>query len=180
MEKQNTRVNLSIYNLANVAPRVTSTLNIASEDVEAAYHAIITRVEKAGGRIVTSNLNRQKNDQTTGTMGFEVPSSEADAISAELKSAGEVMKLFGIARDFPLLKAMNLRLDTPIELTDAKGRHDIFAMMVLGFRQPVVAFFYILSMGLLCLHLSHGLGALFQSLGIKNKAWGLWIDRFGR
>ena len=93
MEKQNTRVNLSIYNLANVAPRVTSTLNIASEDVEAAYHAIIARVEKAGGRIVTSNLNRQKNDQTTSTVGFEVPASEANAIAAELKNAGEMMKL---------------------------------------------------------------------------------------
>src|SRR5438132_4506192 len=93
VDKQNTRVNLSIYNLANVAPRVTSTLNIASEDVEAAYHAIITRVEKAGGRIVTSNLNRQKNDQTTGTVGFEVPSSEDDAIWAERKSAGRAGKV---------------------------------------------------------------------------------------
>lgn len=52
------------------------------------------------------------------------------------------------------------------------GYHDVFAMITLGFQQPVVAFFYVLSVGLLCLHLGHGVAAMFQSLGLRNAAWG--------
>jgi succinate dehydrogenase / fumarate reductase cytochrome b subunit len=50
-------------------------------------------------------------------------------------------------------------------LIDAQQRHDVYAMMVFGFRQPWVCLFYITAMGLLCLHLSHGAYAMFQSLG---------------
>ena len=52
-------------------------------------------------------------------------------------------------------------------LVDDQGRHDVFAMMVLGFKQPVVAGFYIVAMAMLCNHLSHGVYAMFQSLGIQ-------------
>jgi succinate dehydrogenase / fumarate reductase cytochrome b subunit len=46
------------------------------------------------------------------------------------------------------------------------SRHDVYAMMVTGFRQPFVSAFYIIAMALLCTHLSHGIYAMFQSLGI--------------
>jgi succinate dehydrogenase / fumarate reductase cytochrome b subunit len=55
------------------------------------------------------------------------------------------------------------------EFYDALGRHDIFKMMVVGFNNPWVSGFYVLGVGLLCLHLSHGVSAMFQSLGWKNK-----------
>ena len=61
-------------------------------------------------------------------------------------------------------------------LKTADGHHDVYAMVVLGFRQPLVALCYVVAVGLLCLHLSHGVGASFQSLGLKNKAWGPVID----
>lgn len=48
---------------------------------------------------------------------------------------------------------------------EAGGRHDVFKMMIVGFRQPVVSLFYVVGVGLLCLHLSHGVRAMFQSLG---------------
>ena len=66
------------------------------------------------------------------------------------------------------------------ELQDAKGRHDVFAMMVLGFRNPLVSLFYVFGMALLFLHLSHGMSAMFQSLGWKSPAYSLAIDRFAR
>jgi succinate dehydrogenase / fumarate reductase cytochrome b subunit len=66
------------------------------------------------------------------------------------------------------------------DLQDAKGRHDIFAMMIIGFKQPVVSIFYIFAMFLLFLHLSHGLSAMFQSVGWKSPAYGLLIDRFAK
>ena len=61
-------------------------------------------------------------------------------------------------------------------LMDGQGRHDIYQMMVHGFSSCWVSGFYVLSIGLLCLHLSHGIGAMFQSLGLKNEAYASTID----
>lgn len=65
-------------------------------------------------------------------------------------------------------------------LEDAKGRHDVFAMMILGFQKPLVAGFYIVAMFLLFLHLSHGVSAMFQSLGWKSPERAQLIDCFAR
>lgn len=53
-------------------------------------------------------------------------------------------------------------------LTDASGRHDVFSMVVMGFQNPWVSGFYIASMLVLGLHMSHGLSSFFQSLGINH------------
>ncbi len=52
---------------------------------------------------------------------------------------------------------------------DALGRHDVYTMVVLSFRQPLITFGYVFSMALLCLHLSHGFKSLFQSLGLNDE-----------
>lgn len=62
-------------------------------------------------------------------------------------------------------------------LRDAHNHHDVYTMTLLGFRRPAVSAFYIASMALLCLHLSHGVGSSFQSLGLKNRSTGIFIDR---
>ncbi|MEI7731582.1 MAG: succinate dehydrogenase cytochrome b subunit [Verrucomicrobiota bacterium] len=59
-------------------------------------------------------------------------------------------------------------------------RHDVFAMMVAGFQRPLVALFYMVGVGLLCLHLSHGIAAMFQSLGLKNHVYGPLIDKLAK
>ncbi|MCI0392219.1 MAG: succinate dehydrogenase cytochrome b subunit [Acidobacteria bacterium] len=56
-----------------------------------------------------------------------------------------------------------------LRLEDAEGRHNVYQMMIAGFSNPVVSIFYIISMGLLLLHLSHGVSSLFQSLGLRSK-----------
>jgi succinate dehydrogenase / fumarate reductase cytochrome b subunit len=63
---------------------------------------------------------------------------------------------------------------------DTEKRHDIFKMMVVGFKNPWVSIFYIVGIGLLCLHLSHGVSAMFQSLGWKNKVYGPHLDSLSR
>ncbi len=70
--------------------------------------------------------------------------------------------------------------DARPEFTDVKGRHDIYKMMVTGFRVPVVSIFYIVGVGLLSLHLSHGISAMFQSLGWKKRPYGDCLDRAGK
>lgn len=54
---------------------------------------------------------------------------------------------------------------------------NVYAMMYLGFAKWYVSAFYILAVGLLALHLSHGVSSLFQSLGLRNHTWRKILDR---
>jgi len=47
-------------------------------------------------------------------------------------------------------------------------RGDVYHNVVIGFRSWPVAFFYVVSMLLLGLHLRHGVWSLFQSLGVSH------------
>jgi succinate dehydrogenase / fumarate reductase, cytochrome b subunit len=59
-------------------------------------------------------------------------------------------------------------------------QHNVYKMMVVGFSNAWVSAFYVLGVGLLCLHLSHGVSAMFQSLGWKNKVYGPFLDQGAR
>ena len=78
------------------------------------------------------------------------------------------------------VKAINLTGQDFLALNDDEGRHDVFRMMITGFTHPLVSGFYVLAVALLCLHLSHGISAMFQSIGLKNAAYGPLIDRFAK
>lgn len=62
------------------------------------------------------------------------------------------------------------------EFFDAEGRHDIHKMMITGFGNLWVSLFYIVGVGLLALHLSHGASAMFQSMGWKKRSYGPCLD----
>ncbi len=55
---------------------------------------------------------------------------------------------------------------------------DIHTMMVEGFSNGLVSAFYILAIGVLSYHLSHGVCSIFQSLGLKNEKWTTGLQRF--
>lgn len=61
-------------------------------------------------------------------------------------------------------------------LHDLKGRHDVFKMVTDAFSNPLVSLFYIIGVGTLCYHLSHGIAAMFQSLGLKTKKHAALIE----
>jgi len=48
---------------------------------------------------------------------------------------------------------------------------NVYAMVVAGFSSKAVALFYMISLLLLCLHLSHGVSSVFQTLGLRNERW---------
>jgi succinate dehydrogenase (or fumarate reductase) cytochrome b subunit, b558 family len=68
----------------------------------------------------------------------------------------------------------------PIKGAIGLERHDIYRMMIVGFSNIWVCAFYVLGVGLLCLHLSHGISAMFQSMGWKNKVYGPFLDKAAR
>jgi succinate dehydrogenase / fumarate reductase cytochrome b subunit len=77
-------------------------------------------------------------------------------------------------------KYVNLTGEDFGKFTDNLQRHDIYTMMVIGFGNVWVSGFYILGIALLCLHLSHGVSSMFQSLGWKNRAYGPLLDKLAR
>lgn len=54
---------------------------------------------------------------------------------------------------------------------NGRHMHDVYAMVLVGFSYPAVVAFYVIAIGLLCLHLSHGVSSMFQSLGVRNDKW---------
>ena len=64
-------------------------------------------------------------------------------------------------------------------LHDAQGRHDVYGMVVLAFRQPLVAIFYILAMVPLAMHLSHGVSSAFQTLGASSPKYNTLLRALG-
>ena len=63
---------------------------------------------------------------------------------------------------------------------DAKGRVDVFTMVVSSFRLTPISLVYIAAMVVLFLHLSHGIQSIFQSLGLSNDKALPQYERYGK
>ncbi len=62
-------------------------------------------------------------------------------------------------------------------LADGTPVRDVHSMIIIGFQNPIVAIFYLLSVGLLSWHLRHGLVSMFQSVGAKTRTWTRILER---
>ena len=60
-------------------------------------------------------------------------------------------------------------------LVDAANRHDVYSMVVHGFRNPIVSASYIAAMLVLGVHLQHGAASLFQTLGVNHETYNAMI-----
>jgi succinate dehydrogenase / fumarate reductase cytochrome b subunit len=59
-------------------------------------------------------------------------------------------------------------------MLDGKEVHNAWKMVIDGFSWPPASIFYVIAMTLLCSHLMHGVGSIFQTLGFRSqKAAGL-------
>lgn len=54
------------------------------------------------------------------------------------------------------------------DLLDEAGRADVYTMVITGFSNVWISGFYILSMFLLAMHLSHGIASMLQTVGLRN------------
>lgn len=55
-------------------------------------------------------------------------------------------------------------------LVDENGHHDVYTMMILGFRNPSIVGFYLVAQTLLFYHLAHGVASLLVTLGLTSTA----------
>jgi succinate dehydrogenase / fumarate reductase, cytochrome b subunit len=71
------------------------------------------------------------------------------------------------------------RIVNYLELKDAKGRHDVYAMMISGFSTWWISVLYLVAQGFLFVHLSHGIASVFQTLGLLNRRFTPAAKAFG-
>jgi len=107
--------------------------------------------------------------------GHGKPAYGSSLASRTMLAGGGVIALFVV---FHILhytactKAVNFTGIDFAHLTDpVTGHHDVYAMVIYGFSVWYVSAFYVIAVGFLALHLSHGISAMFQSLGLRSHTW---------
>lgn len=78
------------------------------------------------------------------------------------------------------LRVTDPRFRTVAEKGELQDVFDVYHMVVLGFQNPLISGFYILSVGLLALHLSHGFSSVFQTFGLESKRSAQWMPAAGK
>jgi hypothetical protein len=82
---------VQLYNLVNVAPRETATVQVAVADVSAAYQSLRDAIARTTGRVIAAQLNEQDRQNVTAQVDVEVRRAEEAAVRAALDAAGEVV-----------------------------------------------------------------------------------------
>ncbi len=59
------------------------------------------------------------------------------------------------------------------------GMHDVYGMVIVGFRNPIAAGTYIVANVFLALHLHHAVSSIFQTLGLRTPRYAPLIDKLG-
>ena len=67
-------------------------------------------------------------------------------------------------------------LKTTVGSPDGSEIHDVYSMILAGFRVDAISGFYVFCMFLLCRHLAHGVSSMFQTLGLRSESWRAKLD----
>lgn len=82
---------LSLGSADRVRPRETNVLAVAAVDVVAAHQTLRDAVAKAGGRVLTTELNERDKQNVTAALSFEVKRAEEPAVRAVLDALGDTI-----------------------------------------------------------------------------------------
>ncbi len=94
---------------------------------------------------------------------------EADATMVASKSSRTMIWSGLTILVFFVFHILHYTVRTSGDLALLADYHQNWAMTVKGFQNSLVVIFYVVAMGLLMSHVSHGMGSLFQTLGLRSK-----------
>lgn len=66
-----------------------------------------------------------------------------------------------------------------LQLVDAKGRLNVYRMVISGFSNVAVSGVYLVAMLLLGMHLSHGVSSFFQTIGLHGSKFSSFTEKLG-
>lgn len=121
-------------------------------------------VMHVGGAIRTTLRNRQARP-----VGYETKATfgQASLASRSMVVGGVVLFIFLI---------IHIRT---FKFAPSDGPNGLWGVVVETFQNPIWVAWYILAMAFLGLHLSHGFGSAFQTLGVFKPSWRAGLKRFG-
>lgn len=131
--------------------------------------------------VATIQLARQ-NRAARGPDGYAVKTPQASTFgSRTMIVSGLIILSFVIfhilhytVRVSPEYRAL------PLFDLDGKKVFDVYSMVVMGFQYWPSTIFYVIGVTLLCLHLSHGVASVFQTLGLRTHKSADLIKVIGR
>jgi anti-sigma factor RsiW len=92
VHREDVLVSIQIYNLANVAPRRSTSVTLATPGVDKTYQQVLDQIRSAGGRVVTSSLTRPDATQQVAELEFQAPADKSDTLEDTLRGLGEIMR----------------------------------------------------------------------------------------
>lgn len=108
IKRGDTQFFVSLYNLANIAPRETITLRIAAEDVPATFRKLRDILGETKGRVSQAQLNEKDQQNISAILSFSIYRTEDGKVRPVVDQSGEV-----------LMREVN-RLEESDTVTDAK------------------------------------------------------------
>jgi hypothetical protein len=85
-----TLIRVTFANAARLKPRETTTLAVEVADVDAAAAVFAAQVAELKGRVVDSQIARERSGRTTGRLVYDVPLVAAGGLAERVKAAGTV------------------------------------------------------------------------------------------
>ena len=170
--------------LAMVAIHIWAAIKLSSENKKARQ----VRYEGAVEPVDAHRKNQIVSRYASRTMIYSGLIIAAFAFYHLAHYTWKVPQINGVDEDFETFyvhekDAENNQVAFETPLPEGKGEEgknavDVYRMVKTGFGVWWVSVFYVVAVGLLCVHLSHGLSAMFQSLGFKTKSTEKLINRF--
>ena len=121
---------------------------------------------------------------------------QASYSSRTMRMSGVILLCFIIfhiahftARNVPGMEYGRSEVLSPNEVVLVKHGHpvmkegeavmtfNVYDMIVDGFQVWWVSLFYLIATGLLCMHLTHGVSSMFQTVGLRNALWRTRLDK---
>jgi ACT domain-containing protein len=92
VHREDVIISMQIYNLANVAPRRSTSVVLATQSVDKTYQQALDQIRSAGGRVITSALTRPDATQQAAELEFQVPTDKSDTLEDAFRTLGEMMR----------------------------------------------------------------------------------------
>jgi succinate dehydrogenase / fumarate reductase cytochrome b subunit len=114
-------------------------------------------------------VSRENNKARPHAYAYKVPSTGSSTFASRTMWYGGVILLLFIIVHVWMFK-----------YGDHAGAGGLWGLVVRSFKHPLIVVGYVIAMLPLGLHLSHGFGSAFQTLGVVAPSWRLGLRRTGR
>lgn len=104
---------------------------------------------------------------TTGHVHGEYYDYHESVVKEKTALAGDV-KGMPVPEEIKTVTQNGVTYVVQDEVKVAETRHDVYKMVVLSFRNPLIVVFYVIGVVLLAFHLAHAIQSAFQTLGLNH------------